>query len=177
MMLQTMRNAAFWIEKLALARHPEGGYFRETYRSHGNIPESALPMGCEGTRCFSTAIYFLLHGDDFSAFHRIKSDELWHFYTGSPLVIHVIDKSGRYHRIKLGDNPDNGETFQTVVEAGCWFGASLHVPQTFALVGCTVAPGFDFRDFEMGDVKELTRNYPEHAEVIEKLTRSASIST
>lgn len=167
-------TAAFWIEKLALARHPEGGYFREKYRSNGNIPESVLAAGCKGIRCFSTAIYYLLHGDDFSAFHGIKSDELWHFYTGSPLVIHVIDKSGDYHRIKVGDNPDNGETFQAVVKVGCWFGASIDVPQTFALVGCTVAPGFDFRDFEMGDAEELLRTYPGHSSIIRKLTRFAS---
>jgi predicted cupin superfamily sugar epimerase len=172
-----MRDAAFWIEKLALVKHPEGGYFRETYRSDGIIPVNALPAGFEGMRCYATAIYFLLHGDDFSAFHRIKSDELWHFYAGSSLIVHVIDKDGDYHQIKLGDNPDNGETLQAVVKAGCWFGACLSVPGSYALVGCTVAPGFDFRDFEMGDGKELIRHHPEHAAIIGKLTRSRSTRT
>lgn len=173
-MPEMMRDAAYWIEKLALVKHPEGGFFRETYRSAGCIPESALPAEFGGARCLSTSIYFLLHGDDFSAFHRLKSDELWHFYTGSSLVVRVIDKAGDHHRIKLGDNPDNGETFQAVVEAGCWFGACLDDSRSFALVGCTVAPGFDFRDFEMGDGEELIRRHPEHASIIEKLTRCPS---
>ncbi len=172
-----MRDAAFWIEKLALAKHPEGGWFRETYRSAGTISGNALPAGFNGTRNFSTAIYFLLDGDDFSAFHRIKSDELWHFYAGSSLIIHVIDKAGEYRRIRLGDNPDNGETLQAAVPADCWFGACLDSLGSYALVGCTVAPGFDFRDFEMGDAEELIRLYPRHAAIIRRLTRPGSTGT
>ncbi len=169
-----MRDAAFWIEKLALAKHPERGYFRETYRSDGIIPKNALPRGFDGKRCFSTAIYFLLERDDFSAFHRIKSDELWHFYTGSSLFVHVIDRAGEYSRIKLGDNPEEGECLQAVVKAGCWFGSCPGGPGSYALVGCTVAPGFDFRDFEMGNREDLIGLYPGHAEIIRSLTRPQS---
>ncbi len=169
-----MRDAAFWIKKLALIRHPEGGYFRETYRSDGMIPKNALPSGFDGKRCFSTAIYFLLERDDFSAFHRIKSDELWHFYTGSSLFVHVIDGAGEYRLITLGGNPDNGECLQAVVKAGSWFGACPGAPGSYALVGCTVAPGFDFNDFEMGNREELIRLYPGYTEIIRRLTRPLS---
>ncbi len=167
-------NARFWIEKLGLEKHPEGGFFRETYRSAGNIPESVLPGDRPGARSFSTAIYYLLDGHDFSAFHRIRSDELWHFYAGSRLNIHVIDPQGDYQLIGLGDNPENGETFQAAVMAGCWFGAELADNQSFALVGCTVAPGFDYWDFEMADRTELLDRFPLHSEIINKLTRETS---
>jgi predicted cupin superfamily sugar epimerase len=166
-------NARFWIEKLGLEKHPEGGFFRETYRSAGIIPESALSGGREGARCFSTAIYYLLGGHDFSAFHRIGSDELWHFYAGSPLHIHVIDPLGNYQLVKLGNNPENGETFQATVRAGCWFGAEPADARSFALVGCTVAPGFDYRDFEMANRRDLLDRFPLHSAIINKLTRKA----
>lgn len=164
------KDAAYWIEKLGLLRHPEGGYYRETYRSDEVVERGALPSRFTGLRPFSTAIYFLLNGDDTSAFHRIKSDELWHFYSGSPLAIHVIDQNGEYTPIKLGCAPEQGEYFQAVVKAGSWFGASLCKPRSYALVGCTVAPGFDFDDFEMGTRDELLRLYPAHRTIIEKLT-------
>jgi predicted cupin superfamily sugar epimerase len=167
-------NARFWIEKLGLDKHPEGGFFRETYRSEGSIPECVLSRDREGARSFSTAIYFLLYELDFSAFHRIRSDELWHFYAGSRLHIHVIDPQGDYQMIRLGDNPENGETFQAVVRAGCWFGAELADTRSFALVGCTVAPGFDYRDFEMAGRTELLNRFPLHSAIINKLTRNTS---
>jgi predicted cupin superfamily sugar epimerase len=164
------RDAGYWIEKLDLARHPEGGFYRETYRSTETIPMSALPCKYDGARPFSTAIYFLLCGEEFSAFHRIKSDELWHFYCGASLTIHLIDHAGAYSEIMLGSDYGKGESFQAVVKAGCWFGASLSDPHSYALVGCTVAPGFDYRDFEMANRKELIRRYPEHVEIIARLT-------
>jgi predicted cupin superfamily sugar epimerase len=166
------RDAAYWITSLDLARHPEGGYYRETYRSDENIAPGALPdrFG-EGGRSFCTAIYFLLAGDDFSAFHRLKSDELWHFHAGSTLTIHILDGEGNYSREKLGGGGDDGEAFQVVIRAGSWFGATLEEKDSFALVGCTVAPGFDFRDFEMGERSGLLRAYPQHRYIIEGLTR------
>jgi predicted cupin superfamily sugar epimerase len=163
-------DAGYWIEKLGLTRHPEGGFYRETYRSAETIPMNAMPERYGGARPFSTAIYFLLSGEEFSAFHRIKSDELWHFYCGSSLTIHVIDHAGAYSEIMLGSDLGKGESFQAAVKAGCWFGAGLNDPHSYALVGCTVAPGFDYRDFEMADRKELIRRYPEHAEIIARLT-------
>lgn len=166
------QGAKYWIEKLALDRHPEGGYYRETYRSGERIAAEALPGRYDrGERAFSTAIYFLLAGEDFSAFHRLRSDEIWHFYAGDPLTVHVLDETGGYSRCTLGRNGENGEVFQCVIPRGGWFGAMLESPDSFALVGCTVAPGFDFRDFEMGNRAELVRLFPEHRSLIEKLTR------
>lgn len=166
-------EAEYWIEKLGLISHPEGGYFRETYRSHEEIDAAALPARFGGgKRAMCTAICFLLSGYDFSAFHRIRSDEVWHFYCGAPLAVHVLDETGGYSRRLLGRDGEKGELFQLVVRAGTWFGASLECSDSFALVGCTVAPGFDFRDFEMGDRSNLIRLYPHHRALIERLTRA-----
>jgi hypothetical protein len=159
------------MEKLGLERHPEGGYFRQTYRADVEIAQEALPARFTGRRRASTAIYFLLEAGDFSAFHRLRSDEVWHFYAGSPLIVHVIEPAGAYSRIDLGSGTDNREVFQCMVRAGCWFGSELVEGGSYALVGCTVAPGFDFEDFEMGKRLELMRAYPEHRRVIERLTR------
>lgn len=166
-----MNDAPFWIDRLDLAPHVEGGYFRETYRSVEYIDKHALPERFNGDRSFCTAIYFLLHDNQFSALHRIKQDELWHFYTGDCLVVHIIDTTGNYSRIKLGMNFENGEVFQAVVPLGSWFGATLQQSDTFALVGCTVAPGFDFADFEIAERDVLVGLYPEHRQIIEQLTR------
>ncbi len=166
------KEAAYWIARLDLRKHPEGGYFRETYRSEEHIGGDALPRRYgEGSRAFSTAIYFLLADDDFSAFHRLRSDELWFFHAGSPLRIHVIDAEGNLSSHRLGGGAEEGAAFQMVIRAGNWFGASLDKSGTFALVSCTVAPGFDFRDFEMGEREALIRSYPRHHGVIERLTR------
>lgn len=165
------KNAKYWIEKLRLTPHPEGGYYVETYRSHELIQADHLPERFGGPRCFSTAIYFLLEGDQFSAFHRIKSDEIWHFYTGSSLTLYVIDLKRELSEIKLGNNFDNGEVFQAMIKAGCWYGAKVDDPGSYSLVGGTVAPGFDFQDFELGERKKLIAWYPEHRAIIEKLTR------
>lgn len=166
-----MHDAQYWIDTLKLQPHPEGGYFRETYRSPLPIPQTALPPSFAGDRSASTAIYFLLRGEDFSAFHRIASDEMWHFYAGDPLSVYAIDSDGQSIEIRLGPNPERGEVFQFVVPAGCWFGSCLTRPDTFALVGCTVAPGFDFADFEMAERSTLLAEYPQHAALIRRLTR------
>lgn len=164
--------ANYWIDKLGLIAHPEGGYYRETYRSGLAIAKEALPPQYTGPRLVSTAIYFLLEGENFSAFHRLRSDELWHFYAGGSFVVHVIDEEGRYSEISVGSDPDAGERLQAVVKAGCWFASRTRNPESFALAGCTVAPGFDFEDFELGKRSELTRLYPQHRELIKELTRS-----
>ena len=171
------RDAAYWIDKLGLGKHPEGGYYRLTYTASTQIAASALPEGFAGSRPVSTAIYFLLsnQGGDgeghFSAFHRLRSDEMWHFYAGSPLVVHVIDPEGRYAEMVLGGDPECGESLQAVVPAGCWFASAPLRPESFALVGCTVSPGFDFFDFEMARRDELSAEYPQHAALIARLTR------
>jgi predicted cupin superfamily sugar epimerase len=166
-----LKSAQYWVDKLQLIAHPEGGYYRETYRAELSIPREALPAGFTGPRLVSTAIYFLLEGNNFSAFHRLRSDELWHFYAGSPITVHVIEPDGGYSEIQLGGGPDAGEILQAVVKAGRWFASRVRDPKTFALAGCTVAPGFDFADFEMGKRAELVRHYPQHRSLIESLTR------
>lgn len=164
-------DASYWIKKLQLTQHVEGGAFRETYRSELTIPRTILPLFFQGDRNTSTSIYFLLASGQFSAFHRIASDEVWHFYFGDPLLVHEIGHNGRLITHLLGTNPEKGESFQTVVKAGSWF-ASVPAPGSeYALVGCTVAPGFDFADFELADRVTLSQQYPEHAELIQELTR------
>ena len=167
----THKEARYWIEKLRLEPHPEGGYFRQTYKSEVVIAREALPAGYCGARTVATAIYFLLEGKNFSAFHRLRSDEVWHFYAGSALVVHVIHPGGEYSRILLGRDPEAGQVFQSVVLAGSWFAS--HVPdwKGWALVGCTVAPGFEFDDFEIGRREKLTSLYPQHRELIRCVTR------
>jgi predicted cupin superfamily sugar epimerase len=166
-----MRDAHFWIDRLNLTRHPEGGFFRETYRSEETIARECLPERFAGDRAFSTAIFFLLPANEISAFHRIRQDEVWHFYEGSALVIHVIDPRGSYSAIRLGLAVELGETPQAVVRGGCCFGASIGEGGAYALVGCTVAPGFDFDDLEIPRREELLARYPQHRSIIEKLTR------
>lgn len=160
------------VRRLELIRHPEGGWFRESYRSTEVVPAAALPERFGGPRSYSTSIYFLLERGDFSALHRIKSDEMWHFYAGDPLTIQVITPPGVHRKIDLGRDIAAGQSFQAVVPAGCWFGAEMSGAGDYSLVGCTVSPGFDFADFEMGDRDELLRQYGAHAEIIGRLTRN-----
>lgn len=166
-----VKDAKYWIEKLGLKPHPEGGYFRQTYVSDVVIAREALPAGFAGARAASTAIYFLLSGENFSAFHRLRSDEIWHFYAGGALVVHVIEPDGRSSKILLGTDLEAGQLPQAAVRAGCWFASHVADWQSVALVGCTVAPGFDFEDFEMGKREELVARYPQHGKLIERLTR------
>jgi hypothetical protein len=160
-----------WVEYLGLEPHPEGGYFRETYRAAGSIPNSALPGNFRGgDRNYSTAIYFLLQSGQISALHRIQSDEVWHFYTGSGLTVVVISEDGSRQDLQLGSDLTQGQQFQAWVPAGVWFGAFLTVLDSYALVGCTVAPGFDFRDFDMGQRDQLLAAFPQHQDIILHLT-------
>ena len=169
-------TATHYIQSLNLQPHPEGGYFAETYRSAELVDKSALPARFSGDRVFGTAIYFLLESHHISALHRIQSDEIWHFYAGSPLNVFVIQPDGELVIIRLGSNPGQGEVFQAVVPTGCWFGSKPVVDSTvvdsfgFSLVGCTVAPGFDFADFELANRTELLEEFPQHRAIIEMLT-------
>jgi predicted cupin superfamily sugar epimerase len=167
-----MNDARRWIDALQLQRHPEGGYYRQTYRAAEMLRKESLPPRFSGDRAFSTAIYFLLESGDFSALHRIKQDEVWHFYDGSSLTVHVIDPEGNYTALRIGRDLDKGETPQAMVKAGCLFGATVNDPGSYALAGCTVAPGFDFADLEMPSRAELCRFYPQHREIITRLTQS-----
>lgn len=165
-----MKTAEYYIKKLGLQKHPEGGWFKEVYRSTEKIAGEHLPGRYSGSRHHSTSIYFLLTSDTFSAFHRIKSDELWHFYEGSPVTIYMIDDAGNYSEITLGGNIESGEVLQCVIPHGVWFGAKVKSADSFCLVGCTVAPGFHFDDFELGKRDELLKLFPQHKKIIEKLT-------
>jgi uncharacterized protein len=154
-------RAREWVERLGLIPHPEGGFYRETYRAAEGVARCALPARFSGDRAFSTAIYFLLTRDDFSALHRIRQDEVWHHYDGDPLTVHVIDDVG-YRPIRLGKDSDSVP--QAVVLAGALFGASVEPPGEFALLGCTVAPGFDFAGFELAPPDwRPTPRHPSHA--------------
>lgn len=164
-------NAKQYIDHLKLKPHPEGGFYVQTYRSSEYVPASALPERFNADRPFSTAIFYLLEQGDFSSFHRIKSDECWHFYAGNTLYIHTINNDGNYNRIKLGNLIQQGEILQYVVPAGAWFAAEPAPETSFALTGCTVAPGFDFNDFEMGDKATLLSLFPQHRVILNRLCR------
>jgi predicted cupin superfamily sugar epimerase len=162
-------SASYLVEKYQLTKHPEGGYYKETYKSELSIPGSALPNNFGGDRVCSTAIYFLLEQGHFSAFHKIKSDECWHFYAGQTLEVFVLNNDGILAIIRLGNDIENGEVFQYVVPANCWFASRPAANASFSFVGCTVAPGFDFRDFELATKQDLLLKFPQHEKMIEEL--------
>jgi len=170
------KDATYWIRKLGLKPHPEGGYYRQTYKADLVLPHASLPPDFTGPRAASTAIYFLLDAETFSAFHRLRSDELWHFYAGESLLVHVIEGDGRYLNIQLGNDPEAGDVLQAVVKAGCWFASEVKDGKSFALAGCTVAPGFDFEDFQLAEREESVRSYPQHRGLISRLTRKQRIN-
>lgn len=153
------------IQHLRLRPHPEGGFYRETYRSSERI---TLPNGRR--RHVSTAIYFLLPRGNISRFHRIQSDEIWHFHLGGPLEIVEIDSRGKPRRTLLGSCLSKGHVLQHVVPAGRWFGAKPIRRTAFALVSCTVSPGFDFADLDLGDRTTLLKRFPKARREILKLT-------
>lgn len=167
----TNKNVHFWVEQLNLVPHPEGGFYLQTYKSAETISQEALPERFNGDRSYSTCIYYLLPGDSFSAFHKINQDELWHFYHGCPLTLHIISPVGQYSSVRLGDHPDNGEAFQIIVNAGDYFAAEPDQKHSYSLCGCTVAPGFEFADFDMPSRKELLSRFPQHQTIITQLTR------
>ncbi|MEM9024026.1 MAG: cupin domain-containing protein [Bacteroidota bacterium] len=166
----TEDRAAYWQEHLQLMPHPEGWAFREVYRSDETLSSAHLPERYAGGRSFATSIYFLLRAGEFSALHRLQSDELWHFYEGDPLTVYSILPDGRLETLLLGRDPEQGQVMQGVVKAGSWFGSRVAPSGAFSLVGCTVAPGFDFADFELADRHALEQQFPEHRELIHALT-------
>jgi predicted cupin superfamily sugar epimerase len=166
-----LHSADYWIEKLGLQVHPEGGWFAEFYRSAESIEKDCLPKRYKENHTFSTSIYFLLKSGDASHLHRLKTDEIWHFYAGCPLEMVNIDPDGRLEEIILGDDPDKGHQLQALKPAGRWFGARPLEQNSYSLVGCTVAPGFEFGDFELGNREELLEIYPQYKDIILRLTR------
>jgi predicted cupin superfamily sugar epimerase len=165
-----MKDKEYWVENLNLLPHPEGGFYKETYRSELTVQAESLDGRLNGERSLCTGIYFLLEQENFSAFHRIKSDELWHFYAGDPITIHMIDKSGNYTSQDVGSDLEKGEVLQYLVPANTWFASEVKEGREFALVGCTVSFGFDFNDFEMAD-KSLIQQFPNHESVLDRLIR------
>jgi len=155
------------VNHLRLRPHPEGGFYAETYRS----TDEMIPEWTGSHRSVSTAIYFLLTAGIFSAFHRIRSDELWHHYMGGTAEIHVFDPGGDYSIIRLGTDITNGEVPQALVPAGSWFASRVSPGVSYVLAGCTVAPGFDFADFEMAERDQLIQQYPRYEDIIRKMTR------
>ena len=162
------------INHFNLTEHPEGGFFKEVYRSKEEILSKNLDERFIGNRNYCTSIYFLLTSEKFSAFHKINQDEIWHFYKGSSLKLHLISPEGAYSFIIIGDDFINNEVFQFTVPANYYFAAEVINKNTFSFVGCTVSPGFDFRDFKLPSCKELTEEFPNHREIIKKLTHHQS---
>ncbi len=157
-----------WIHALDLEKHPEGGYFKEVYRSSESLSDQQLPERFTGQRSIATSIYFLLPEYEYSAFHRIQSDETWYFHEGSPLEIYVLKTNGDLHIQKLGLNVEAGEIPQFTVPYGHWFAAkSLG---NYSLVGCAVAPGFDFSDFEMASADVLCEQFPQYKDLIKQFS-------
>lgn len=163
-------DAEYYIDKLGMARHIEGGAFKEHYRAPMVLPRSALSAAHQGDRNASTAIYFLLSHGEFSAFHLLASDEVLHFYDGDPLHIYEIDATGEMKVQTLGRSLARGERFAALVPGGSWFALRCEVPGGFSLIGCTVAPGFDFDDFHLDDRAMLLAKFPEHAKLIREMT-------
>lgn len=159
------------IKKLNLTAHPEGGFYKETYRSTEIIENINLSNNYIGDRNCCTSIYFLLKSEDFSAFHKINQDETWHFYEGSPITIHQIDLEGNYSKTTLGNDILNNQLPQYTVPGNYWFGATIDQQKSYSLVGCTVSPGFDFKDFRLANKIELKKKFPNHKSIIEELTR------
>ena len=160
-----MKNALYWIENIGMLEHPEGGYFKETFRSE----KVFHPEGFLGERNFATSIYFLLEKYNVSNFHRIKSDEIWYYHAGSPLHVYVIYPNGKLKELKIGPNLKDGEVLQAIVPANTIFGSTC--TNEYSLVGCMVSPGFDFNDFELFPTSQLLDLYPQHKTIIEVLSK------
>ncbi|MFO0749951.1 MAG: cupin domain-containing protein [Myxococcota bacterium] len=165
-------DVATLVERLGLLPHPEGGWFRETWRAGETVARDALPARFAGPRAHGTAILFLLEAGQFSALHRIASDEVWCFHLGAPLVVHVLGRDGIREDLVLGHDVGGGQRVQAVVPHGALFGARVLGDAGYALVSCTVAPGFDFADFVMPSRAELVAALPQHAALIAELTRA-----
>ncbi|GAA3962157.1 cupin domain-containing protein [Mucilaginibacter dorajii] len=161
-----MENAAYWITHLQLQPHPEGGYYKEVFRSAQLVNRQHQPEVVKEAR---TSIYYLLESKDFSAFHRLSSDEIWYFHKGDPLVIYAINSDGALTTHELSDAPSG--SLSIVIEPGIWFASQPMVKDGFSLVSCAVAPGFDFSEFEMGGKETLQSLFPKHADLVARLSR------
>jgi predicted cupin superfamily sugar epimerase len=175
--ISTNTESEFIKKKLKLIELPgEGGFYRETYRSkfsttHASARQNKIQRSQCNTRSTASLIYYLLDGmGHFSPFHRLKSDEIWHFYRGSPVTIYVIDNKDHLTKTVLGNDIGRRQQCHFIIRAGLWFGAKVVESTSFALIGCTVTPGFDYKDFELGKRRELIRMFPKHKAIILSLT-------
>lgn len=159
------QDAAYWIKHLSLIPHPEGGFYKEVFRSEKQVNRVGEPKVLQAC----TSIYYLLEGEDYSGFHRIASDEVWYFHKGSPLIVHVISTAGEHQAHELSDGPDG--RLSLVVPAGLWFASEIPSKTGYALVSCAVAPGFEFTEFEMASKAEIIKTYPGNEELFERLCR------
>jgi uncharacterized protein len=169
-----MPSAHQIIEALNLQRHPiEGGFFRETYRSSGSLPAQNLPAGYRtaASRSIGTAIYYLLTADTFSEMHRLPTEEVFHLYLGGPVRMLQLFPDGSGREIVIGADVLGGQQPQVIVPPGVWQGSRLETGVEFALLGATMAPGFDYEDYEQGRRAELMEQYPEYAALVRELTR------
>ena len=165
-----MKSSKYWISKLGLEKHPEGGYYKETYRAEELLDHRALPKRYSGNRCFATSIYYLLNEQEYSSFHRLQTDETWHFYLGTTMELLVIDLDGQLNQYLLGTDFDRGERLQITIPKNLWFAARMQNTKGYALVGCTMSPGFHFDDFELADQTSLIKQYSQHENLIRQLT-------
>ena len=170
-MISTENKIQRIIDKLELLPHPEGGYYKEIYRSEGEIKPESLGPKFSGTRNYATSIYFMLTSDTFSAFHKINQDEIWHYYDGSAIELHVISESGEHTQYTIGKDIFNGQVPQLVVPANHWFAAKTINVNDYSLVGCGVSPGFDFKDFNLPTREELVQKFPQYEDLITAFTR------
>ena len=159
------------IEGLQLEPHPEGGYYKRVHYSAEQIQAEALPSRYEGSRQLYSSIYYLLGPGDFSAFHRLKSDEIWHFFEGESLAVHLISPDGNYALKLLGKNQAKGEHFQFIIPHGTWFAAEPIISTAYALIGCTVVPALEYHDLEQASAVELETLFPQHTKLIKRLCR------
>ena len=165
-----MKDHKYWIESLKLEKHREGGFASQTYESPLRITDREIKSTFEGTRPLSTSIYFLIHDNNVSNFHRLKADEMWYFHEGISLNIAIISPEGELSEFKLGRDVENGEQLQVLVPSGSIFGAYMQDGKGYSLVGCMVSFGFDFKDFELFNRADLIKEYPAYRDLILKLT-------
>ncbi len=166
-----MKTAEYWIEKLGLLPHPEGGYYKETYRADEDIDSASLPQRYKGGRSFGTAIYFLITSEAPSTFHRLLSDELWFFHAGDPLRVYGLRQGENLWKKDLGMSLENNQSLQAIISKNTWFAAEVLAPNSYTLISCTVHLGFDFRDFELAKRDELIAKFPQEPSLVERLTK------
>jgi predicted cupin superfamily sugar epimerase len=165
------KDAQYWIENLQLIPHPEGGHYAETYKSQLFASENEVSL-CKTRKKCTSLIYFLLKGNECSAFHRLKSDEIWLFHSGQAVCIYTINKQGVLSQEILGNEPDKEQYLQVFIPANTWFAANIIDKKDYALMSCLVSPGFEWNDFELAENAQLTAAFPQHKFLIERLCKA-----